>query len=65
MGLVEDLVDHATPKGVALSAVGLLVGYVTLRFIQILLENFKIARRGPRAYNVPYSFPLGEHAASS
>lgn len=62
MGLVEDLVEHATPKGVVLSVVGLFVGYIALRFIQILLENFKISRRGPRAYKVPYTFPLGEQA---
>ena len=60
MGLVEDLLEHVSLKGVLISIPALFVawlGYITLI---ILSEKFKLARRGPRANFVPSSLPLGK-----
>ncbi|KAK1752377.1 cytochrome P450 [Echria macrotheca] len=65
MGLIEDLVVHATPKGVAVSAAGLVVAYLVYRVLCVCNENFKLARRGPRASVLPLTFPLGIRVAIS
>ncbi|KAK0745966.1 cytochrome P450 [Schizothecium vesticola] len=59
MGLVEMLLEHVSLKGVLLSIPALFVawlGYITLI---ILSQNFKLARRGPRANSLRSRLPLG------
>ncbi|KAK0631974.1 cytochrome P450 [Immersiella caudata] len=59
MGLVEHLVEQASFGG-ALRLVGYLsVCFIAYVCLQILAQNFKLARRGPRASRVPSALPFG------
>lgn len=59
MGLVEMLLEHVSLKGVLLSIPGLFVAWLVYITLIIVSQNFKLARRGPRANSLPSRLPLG------
>lgn len=60
MGLVEELLERASVREVSLLLLELLLGYVVYKVFVVAWQNFRLARRGPRASRVPSSMPLGE-----
>jgi hypothetical protein len=59
MGLVEMLLEHVSLKGVLLSIPALFVAWLVYITLIILSQNFKLARRGPRANSLRSRLPLG------
>ena len=59
MGLVEMLLEHVSFKGILLSIPALFVAWLVYITLIILSQNFKLARRGPRANSLRSRLPLG------
>lgn len=63
MGLVETLLEHVSLKGVLLSIPALFVAWLVYITLIIVSQNFKLARRGPRANSLPSRLPLGNSSS--
>jgi hypothetical protein len=62
---VEHLAEQASFGG-ALRLVGyLFVCFIAYTCLDILAQNFKLARRGPRAAQIPSLLPFGEDSSPS
>jgi len=65
MGLIEELVEHASLGGALRLLAYLFVCFIVYASLEILLQNFKLARRGPRGSRIPSTLPFGRDYSSN
>jgi hypothetical protein len=59
MGFVEVVLNHVSVTSVLLFFPGVFLVLLVYKLLVVARENFRLARRGPRAPKVPAKLPFG------